>query len=99
VALRTVRAPTQVMLKVLAGYARALLEYVARYRALLLLLCLCICGARRDDRLGPEEARRFGKVGRRCGRTVSREGRGIRYAEGMAVCHLGHVNYLGVGEA
>ncbi len=92
-ALRAVRAPTQVMLKVLAEYARALLEYVARYRAL--LLCVCICGARRDDRLGPEEATRFGKVGR----TVSREGRGIRHAEGMAVCHLGHVNYLGVGEA
>jgi hypothetical protein len=80
VAVRAVGAPAQVVLKVFAWRARALLEHVVRYQVLWLLrVPVCVCGVRREGRVGAEEARGVGGVSVRpsagCGRTVSREGR------------------------
>ena len=85
-ALSAVRAPAEVVLKVLARHARALLEDVARYHVLLVpSVPVRSWGPlqRREGRRRAEEARRFGgvvRVGvrrRECGRgcTVPHEGR------------------------
>ena len=63
VAFYTIGAPAQMVLKVLAGHASALLEYVARYHVLLLLsVPLCAWSGWWEGRVGGEELRRFGEV-------------------------------------
>jgi len=113
VALGAVRAPTEVVLKVLARRARALLEDVARHHVLLVLrVPVRAWGPLRrwEGRRRAEEGRRFGGVGRvgvrRCesgpGCTMSHEGREVRLvvrAEGMARYELGHRDYWEYGEA
>jgi hypothetical protein len=86
VALCAVGAPAEVVFKMLAGHAPALLEHVVRYHILLLYVPMCVWGSRREARVGAEEARRFGGIARvrarhghgGRGRAVSREGGGIR---------------------
>ena len=109
VAPGAVRAPADVVLKVLARRARALLEDVARDHVFLVLRVEVRGWGRLrqwEGRRRAEEARRCGGVGRvgvRCcesgrGCTISHEGREVRLvvrAEGMTRYELGHGDYFG----
>jgi hypothetical protein len=111
VALGAVRAPAEVMLKVLARRARALLEDVARHHVFLVLrVPVHALGLLRrwESRRRAEEERRVGGVGRvgvrRCksghGCTMSHEGREVRLvvrAEGVAWYELWHRDYWEYG--
>jgi hypothetical protein len=69
VALGTVRAPAQMVLKMLALRARALFQHVARYHlSLLLSVPLCAWDGWREGRVERKEMRRFSKVRIRWGR-------------------------------
>jgi len=81
VALYTVGATAQIVLNVVAGRARALLEHVVRYHVLLLFgIPVCAWDGRQEDRVGGGEPRRFGGVKAwrgRCGSIVYQEGRAV----------------------
>jgi hypothetical protein len=110
VALGAVRAPAEVVLKVLARRARALLEDVTRYHVLLTLRVPVRAWGPRRRREGRGSARRIGGMGRvgvrrrECGRGctvphVGREARLVVRAEGMAWYELGHRDYWEYEEA